>query len=85
MAEWTLKYADARGEIHQQVAEAGSEQELRDTQHRYALATTAGGLGVWDMYVSSGELRVLGNLKELLVGLTLTDSFLYRPAITEAP
>src|SRR5579862_4033827 len=30
MAEWTLKYADARGEIHQQVAEAESERELRD-------------------------------------------------------
>jgi type IV pilus assembly protein PilC len=30
MAEWTLKYADARGEIHQQVAEAGSEGEIRD-------------------------------------------------------
>jgi type IV pilus assembly protein PilC len=30
MAEWTLKYADARGEIHQQVAEAGSEREVRD-------------------------------------------------------
>jgi type IV pilus assembly protein PilC len=30
MAEWTLKYADDRGEIHQQVAEAGSERELRD-------------------------------------------------------
>jgi type IV pilus assembly protein PilC len=30
MAEWTLKYADARGEIHQQVAQAGSERELRD-------------------------------------------------------
>src|SRR5271154_4491148 len=30
MAEWTLKYADARGEIHQQVAEATSERELRD-------------------------------------------------------
>jgi len=30
MAEWTLKYADARGEIHQQVAAAGSERELRD-------------------------------------------------------
>ncbi len=28
--EWTLKYADARGEMHQQVAEAGSERELRD-------------------------------------------------------
>ncbi|MGH9557990.1 MAG: type II secretion system F family protein, partial [Bryobacteraceae bacterium] len=30
MAEWSLKYADARGEIHQQVAEASSEGELRE-------------------------------------------------------
>ncbi len=30
MAEWTLKYADARGEIHQQVAEGATERELRD-------------------------------------------------------
>src|SRR5512141_256768 len=30
MPEWTLKYADSRGEIHQQVAEADSERELRD-------------------------------------------------------
>ena len=30
MAEWTLKYADTRGEIHQQVATANSERELRD-------------------------------------------------------
>ena len=30
MAEFTLKYADARGEIHSKVAEATSEQELRD-------------------------------------------------------
>jgi type IV pilus assembly protein PilC len=30
MAEYVLKYADARGEIHQQVAVAGSEQEVRD-------------------------------------------------------
>jgi type IV pilus assembly protein PilC len=37
MAEWTLKYADARGEIHQQVAEASTERELRDrlTQQGY--------------------------------------------------
>ena len=28
--EWTLKYADARGEMHQQVAEAASEGELRE-------------------------------------------------------
>ena len=30
MSEWSLKYADARGEMHQQVAEAGSERELRE-------------------------------------------------------
>jgi type IV pilus assembly protein PilC len=30
MPEWTLKYADARGEVHQQVAEANTESELRD-------------------------------------------------------
>src|SRR5215510_13604920 len=30
MADWVLKYADARGEIHQQVAQAASEQEVRD-------------------------------------------------------
>jgi type IV pilus assembly protein PilC len=33
MPEFVLKYADPRGEVHQQVAEAGSEKELRD---RYA-------------------------------------------------
>jgi type IV pilus assembly protein PilC len=30
MPEFVLKYADARGEIHQQVAEGASEQELRN-------------------------------------------------------
>lgn len=37
MAEWVLKYADARGEIHQQVATAESERELRErlTQQGY--------------------------------------------------
>ena len=30
MPEYLLKYADSRGEIHQQVAAAGSEDELRD-------------------------------------------------------
>ena len=30
MAEWVLKYADTRGEIHQQTASAGTEQEIRD-------------------------------------------------------
>ncbi len=30
MAEWVLKYADSRGEMHQQVATAASEEEVRD-------------------------------------------------------
>lgn len=30
MAEWTLKFADARGEIRQETAHADSESELRD-------------------------------------------------------
>lgn len=30
MAEWTLKYADTRGEIRQQVVEGGTARELRD-------------------------------------------------------
>src|SRR5205085_1990343 len=30
MAQFVLKYADGRGQIHQQVATAGSEKELRD-------------------------------------------------------
>jgi type IV pilus assembly protein PilC len=56
MPEYALKYADARGEIRQQVMEAGSEQELRDrlTQQGYLVYSVnpragfgglAGGLG----------------------------------------
>jgi PAS domain S-box-containing protein len=49
-----------------------SEQELRDTQHRYALATTVGGIGVFDLDVANGELRVIGTLKQVL-GYTETE------------
>jgi len=37
MAEYVLKYADGRGQIHQQVASAGSEKEARErfTQQGY--------------------------------------------------
>jgi len=55
MAEWLLKYADSRGEIHQEVVEASSELDLRDrfTQQgffvysirpRPGIAGLAGGL-----------------------------------------
>ncbi|HLN03991.1 MAG TPA: type II secretion system F family protein [Bryobacteraceae bacterium] len=30
MSDWVLKYADARGEIHQQVAQAATESEVRE-------------------------------------------------------
>jgi type IV pilus assembly protein PilC len=49
MAEFLLKYADTRGQIHQQVANAGSERELRDryTQQGFLIYSvkTKGGLG----------------------------------------
>jgi type IV pilus assembly protein PilC len=48
MAEFLLKYADTRGQIHQQVANAGSERELRDryTQQGFLIYSikTKGGL-----------------------------------------
>jgi type IV pilus assembly protein PilC len=39
MPEFTLKYADVKGQIHQQVAEGASEKELRDrlTQQGYLI------------------------------------------------
>jgi type IV pilus assembly protein PilC len=54
VAEFVLKYADAKGEIHQQVTEADSEKELRDrlsqqgflvysVRQRGGLATQIGG------------------------------------------
>ena len=54
MAEFVLKYADPRGEMHQQVAEAPSEKDLRDrfsqqgflvysVKPRRAIAAMAGG------------------------------------------
>src|ERR1039457_3202856 len=50
MAEFLLKYADTRGQIHQQVANAGSERELRDryTQQGFLIYSikTKGGLSV---------------------------------------
>jgi len=54
VAEFVLKYADPRGEVHQQVAEAVSEKDLRDRYQqqgfliysikpRHAIAGLAGG------------------------------------------
>ena len=69
MAEWTLKYADARGAIHQQVAEAGSERELRDRFSQqgfliYSIKPRIEGKGV------TGALRPSGkkiNVEKFLI------------------
>jgi len=64
MSDWVLKYADARGEIHQQVAQAVSEQEVRDrfAQQGFLIYSirprrTARGL--------STEVSLLGGRKKL--------------------
>src|ERR1700689_5415089 len=69
--EWTLKYADARGEMHQQVAEATSERELRDklTQQGYLVysikpRTEAGGL-TGGLGSKSGGKKI--NLEKFLI------------------
>jgi len=45
---------------------ARAEQALRESQQRYALATAAGGVGVWDVNIATGELYVEAGLKRLL-------------------
>ena len=55
MAEFILKYADARGEVRQQIAKAASEQELRD---RY----TKQGFMIYSIKPKSG-LGAISNSK----------------------
>jgi type IV pilus assembly protein PilC len=69
LAEWTLKYADARGAIHQQVAEASSERELRDRFSQqgfliYSIKPRIEGKGI------TGALRPTGkkiNVEKFLI------------------
>jgi PAS domain S-box-containing protein len=43
-----------------------SEKALRETQHRYALATGVGLIGVWDLDVATGTMHVEGTLRTAL-------------------
>ena len=43
-----------------------AEHALREAQQRYALATAAGGIGVWDLNVLTGKVQVEGSLKSFL-------------------
>jgi type IV pilus assembly protein PilC len=58
MAEFVLKYADGRGQIHQQVATAGSEKELRD---RYSQQ----GFLIYSVRSRSMAAPVFGRRKKL--------------------
>jgi PAS domain S-box-containing protein len=56
---------------HVRLVEVGRQNSailshLREAQQRYALATSAGGVGVWDFNIQSGQVYLEGPLKTLL-------------------
>ena len=52
--------------VREITARRRSEDALREAQRRFALATAAGGIGVWHLDVEAGTLQVEGGLRELL-------------------
>jgi type IV pilus assembly protein PilC len=66
MAEFVLKYADGRGQIHQQVASAGSEREVRDrfTQQGFLIYSVNPRVAA---LVGSGPRRKKVNLEKFLI------------------
>ena len=58
MAEFVLKYADGRGQVHQQVASAASEKELRD---RYS----SQGFLIYSVKTKGVATGLLGGRKKL--------------------
>ncbi len=58
MAEFVLKYADGRGQVHQQVASAGSEKELRDR-------ISAQGFLIYSVKAKAAATGLLGGRKKL--------------------
>jgi type IV pilus assembly protein PilC len=69
MAEWTLKYADTRGEIHQQVTEAGSEREVRDryTQQGFLVYSVKPRSEASGLAAGFGPRRKKLNLEKFLI------------------
>jgi type IV pilus assembly protein PilC len=58
MAEFVLKYADGRGQVHQQVASAASEKELRDR-------ISAQGFLIYSVKAKGAATGLLGRRKKL--------------------
>ena len=67
MAEFVLKYADPRGEMHQQVAEAGSERELRDrySQQGFLIYSVKPRHEIAGMAIGGGKKKI--NLEKFLI------------------
>ncbi len=58
MAEFVLKYADGRGQVHQQVTTAASEKELRDR-------ISAQGFLIYSVKARAAATGILGGRKKL--------------------
>ena len=69
MAEFAVKYADPRGEIHQQVTEAATERELRDryAQQGFLIYSIKARRELAGMPVSIGGSRKKINLEKFLI------------------
>ncbi len=69
MPEWVLKYADSRGELHQQVATASSEDEVRDrfSQQGFLIYSVRqrGGIGALSSGLPSSRKKI--NLEKFLI------------------
>ena len=67
MAEFVLKYADPRGEVHQQVAEAVSEKELRErySQQGFLIYSVKPRHGIAGMAIGGGRKKI--NLEKFLI------------------
>ncbi len=69
MAEFVLKYADSRGEIHQQVAEAASEQDLRNrySDQGYLVYSVRPRRGILPASADGFQRRKKLNLEKFLI------------------
>src|ERR1051326_8085971 len=70
MPDFVLKYADGRGQIHQQIASAGSEKELREKYSQqgfliYSIKTRTVGAGIAATGLFGGRKKL--NLEKFLI------------------
>jgi PAS domain S-box-containing protein len=49
-----------------------SDKALREAEQRYALATSAGGIGIWELYVPTAKVVVQGSV-EVAIGYTAAE------------